>query len=610
MASVDAYAHPVSTIFAQVLTIPDYQRDYSWTPKKEVKALLDDFVEHLAIDHRGNFGASSNDDYLLGPMISTKSSTATEVIDGQQRLITVYLISCALRQRLLGLRPSDGMIGGLDEVLTKFDQNEGSRVARIWHHDRDLTGLLTNLALQDAKAEAPKEVGSISCQRAVRAFKYISQRLSEDIPNVADAYVMYAKFLREHVKLISIFTPDIDAALYVFERANDRGKPLDPSDLLKNLIFRESDADAFGKLSIQWKAIQQFIEDIPKNDLSVQLIDYLRWKHLVMNDGFYSTRRDFYTQISARSHKEKLLKDPTGYIQKLEDGAKVLHHVAVSRSWPEAVKSPALEGIYAMGGGTQGGGRQKQQWPLILAASSFAPHRSEAVARVVEKLLFVSYVTQLKSQTLELLIRKFAVQLRGTNDTDADVEAFAQALNSEIETIKFEGEYDRKFARLNYLEDRALVRYVLVRVNAALHQDSGPVASAAWPSLMAEVFSEAQIDHIWPQSKPNGYSDDSDSVSGVHEIGNLILLDSATNQAAGSNPAEKKLTNFYPNAPSYFVVARNLSERIKLPGKNTQPIRVSERLPTGFASWGREEASILSAFYREELNRSMSSPFI
>ena len=228
MPSIDGYAESVSKVLSQVLVIPDYQRDYSWTPRKEVKALLDDFADHLQIDESGAFGPSANDDYLLGPMLTTRSSAAAEVIDGQQRLMTLYLLACALRLRLLELRPTDGMISGLAEILTKFDSESGQQVANIRHHDDDVVKLLTDLATRDHSADVPKESGSLSRQRAVRAFKYITKRLQDDVPRSADSVQMYANFLREYVKLISISTPDIDAALYVFERANDRGQPLDP----------------------------------------------------------------------------------------------------------------------------------------------------------------------------------------------------------------------------------------------------------------------------------------------------------------------------------------------------------------------------------------------
>lgn len=609
MASIDGNVHPIKDVLSQVLVIPTYQRDYSWTPKKEVRALLDDFADHLAIDDSGTFGSSANDDYLLGPIITTKSGAAVEVIDGQQRLMTVYLLTCALRLRLLELRPTDGMIGGLSEILTKFDSESGDQIANIRHHDPDVVTLLTGLATQDPSASVPRESGSLSRQRAVRAFKYITQRLQDDVLPSADSILMYAKFLREFVKLISISTPDIDSALYVFERANDRGKPLDPSDLLKNLIFRESDAESFSDLSSRWKKIQEDIEAIPKSDLSVQLIDYLRWIHLAMKDGFYSTRRNFYSQMSLPGQREKISQDASGYIRGLQEGAKDLRSMATRREWPDGTPSNALEGIYAMGGGENGGGRQKQHWPLIIAASRFSQARREAIARGVEKLLFVSGVTQLKSQSLELLIRRLAVGLRDVADTDVEVQAFVVQLQCNIDLIKTEELFKTRFFRLNYIDDRAMVRYVLVRVHSALRQE-GISGSPAWPALMHQVFLGSQIDHIWPQSTPLGFAaDGSDSSEAIHVIGNLVLLDPATNQSAGNKPAAKKLQEFYPDAPSEFLVARNLHHRQPPAGSDTRPRRVNERLMTGFVSWGVSQADELAEFYLLEFERSMAEIF-
>ncbi len=71
--------------------IPDYQRGYRWT-ESEVTKMLDDFKEfykHM-LDGGGNIGEF----YCLQPIVVKKNSDVQgyEVIDGQQRLTTLYII--------------------------------------------------------------------------------------------------------------------------------------------------------------------------------------------------------------------------------------------------------------------------------------------------------------------------------------------------------------------------------------------------------------------------------------------------------------------------------------------------------------------------------------
>ncbi|EGQ8498032.1 DUF262 domain-containing protein, partial [Vibrio alginolyticus] len=76
--------------------IPSYQRGYRWTPK-EVKDLLNDISEF-----RPRFVNDDNEKtwYCLQPIVVKKKDNAQyEVIDGQQRLTTIYLILHFLNSR-------------------------------------------------------------------------------------------------------------------------------------------------------------------------------------------------------------------------------------------------------------------------------------------------------------------------------------------------------------------------------------------------------------------------------------------------------------------------------------------------------------------------------
>jgi len=67
--------------------IPAYQRGYRWS-KREVEDLLNDILEFM------NTKKNDNDFYCLQPLVikRDKKNNHYEVIDGQQRLTTIYLI--------------------------------------------------------------------------------------------------------------------------------------------------------------------------------------------------------------------------------------------------------------------------------------------------------------------------------------------------------------------------------------------------------------------------------------------------------------------------------------------------------------------------------------
>ena len=63
--------------------VPSYQRGYRWT-EHEVTALLDDIYE---------FSTEGGKRYCLQPLIvKHRDDGSFEVVDGQQRLTTVYIL--------------------------------------------------------------------------------------------------------------------------------------------------------------------------------------------------------------------------------------------------------------------------------------------------------------------------------------------------------------------------------------------------------------------------------------------------------------------------------------------------------------------------------------
>ncbi len=72
--------------------IPSYQRGYRWT-SQEVNDLLNDILEFTQKDQK-----SKKEFYCLQPIIVTSSENGYIVIDGQQRLTTIYIIFNVLKE--------------------------------------------------------------------------------------------------------------------------------------------------------------------------------------------------------------------------------------------------------------------------------------------------------------------------------------------------------------------------------------------------------------------------------------------------------------------------------------------------------------------------------
>jgi len=84
----------VSRIFVDTdpLIVPRWQRDYAWDPDEHVKKLLDDLNDFWGLSQ-----TDSGRYYLLGQVIVViNDDEEYEIVDGQQRLTTVFLLLVAL----------------------------------------------------------------------------------------------------------------------------------------------------------------------------------------------------------------------------------------------------------------------------------------------------------------------------------------------------------------------------------------------------------------------------------------------------------------------------------------------------------------------------------
>src|SRR2546423_8244351 len=74
-----------------LLKVPSHQREYSWT-KKEVQKLFQDLAKAIADDEP---------EYFLGAIAAFRGAgNVLDVIDGQQRLATITILFCQIREYL------------------------------------------------------------------------------------------------------------------------------------------------------------------------------------------------------------------------------------------------------------------------------------------------------------------------------------------------------------------------------------------------------------------------------------------------------------------------------------------------------------------------------
>lgn len=217
--------------------IPLYQREYVWG-KKHVLEFLEDI-----------FGALiENKEYFIGTVEAVKDSDVYRVNDGQQRLITLYLILVVLRNYGNELGHPFGDF--VNRLITYFENTDvlKTRISFSYNDESNLLGSIYEKNSSDVIGSNPKP-GSAANIRL--AYIYMEEFFKDRIKTVKgiDANL---KYVSNHVKLVLVSLTDGESGIRRFETSNSRGVLLTPLDLLKNRLFENTSENRHEELADKW----------------------------------------------------------------------------------------------------------------------------------------------------------------------------------------------------------------------------------------------------------------------------------------------------------------------------------------------------------------------
>jgi hypothetical protein len=192
----------------QNLNIPLYQRPYKWTIKNVNQLINDIFI------HKGKSA------YRLGTIVIHNEEDIFNIVDGQQRTITLILIAKAIMEE----KNNDYKNPALKNLLQNINKN-----------------------IID-----PEFSNDISIKNIQDNYREIVRR----IPEFDEATI---SFFFQKCEFIQFVLTDISEAFQFFDSQNARGKDLDPHDLLKAYHLREfssTDDNVKNQVVDAWESMQ------------------------------------------------------------------------------------------------------------------------------------------------------------------------------------------------------------------------------------------------------------------------------------------------------------------------------------------------------------------
>lgn len=304
----------VEKTFDSFYVVPDYQREYVWRADEHVEKLLQDIYDAYTND--------ANKEYFVGTTVVFENKSELELIDGQQRNTTLFLMLCAFR-RIYRERslPTNVLDKKIADVYMDDNGMEKSAYRLVLQYENS-TDILRRIAETPTALDPSKLTGSNL--RLFEAYNAIYEFINEwkDDQELRNFFMYFYKKL----KYIQIKTPDINDDLKIFETINARGAGLNSMDLLKNLIFRQVPRNQFDSLKSKWKEFISILDDA--NEKPLRFLRYFIVSNYPSLDNSTDKQENvmredlIYNWMHDNADKCGYVSNPFGFVSLLTENAK------------------------------------------------------------------------------------------------------------------------------------------------------------------------------------------------------------------------------------------------------------------------------------------------
>ena len=565
-------------------SVPKFQRNYSWG-REEVLELWNDLTENFQLYRKACQMSSTNllneSQYLLGSIVLVRGNSRYNefsVIDGQQRLATITMMFCVIRdmmredlkkydvnapveivqnQKQINEHIDSFIIYGIGDSrswklsLNDIDRNtfveiqeyeesdltQYERIKKKLKSDSKLSDSQQHIyenyiILHDEIASAMEtgfintgDMTSTTTARKKQSEKYEQGRIEARVNNTASTKD-FVSYVANNNFVVQVMIDNDSTAFQVFETLNSRGSELAKSNLIKNHILNKAgqDREVQTDLSRRWDTI--FAETIGDQDHDEFVLESLRSRsvksaHNLTTKNIYKIVRDRLRDVGARECKR--------FVDDLEQDAEFVTKLNNPKLSDDTIRD-VVYGIQFL--------RAKLvRFPMLAAHRKWGEVNDEFVqlANLLQKFFFKARIVGREHPgTVDKIMTDVTTAIQ--NEEGADIMPRVQKI------IKDKDDHDyfvQEFGRFMRKPKKDTARYVLYQLNKEM---SAPYSGV-------KPIENLTLEHILPK-KPEGWNEDvffGASRSGktfndcVDRLGNLTLLELPPNAALKNKTFDRKM---------------------------------------------------------------------
>jgi uncharacterized protein with ParB-like and HNH nuclease domain len=545
------------------LEVPDFQRNYAWGEDQ-----IDEFHRDL------KYCTANKKDHFLGATILMKSKPedsddkSYQIIDGQQRLTTIFLFIAIIRDLVFKLdireiKP-DGGKGISVNVISKAHEilysDEVKGVTRF-KSNQLLAETFEERIFPEPSPDRPeiKRKENYWSLDLRKAYFRIGTLLEKDLKDLSqEQQLTYLWELmttfRTRFQILRITTESYSESFDIFMTLNNRGLILGPSDLVKSLFMKciaqglthPEVIKSNETVASQWKEVTDNIGD---GD-----VDQFLRHYLVGKQDDHVRAKDIYTIIDRMVDSKNT--DSKQLSQKLIKEIKRLSQIYATLLNPSTIEDPQLRSACTTL--FQLSDTYRVLMLFVLDNESHLDFDSKRKIAKLCELISVRWVlTGENAQELEDHFQDICKMIR---EKKTFIEIKAALLTKLPSDEKCKGQFDFEISKV------PLVRTVFYKINTILG-DPG--------ELISKDPSKMHIEHVAPRSqnaewKLALYPEQTNDVSAeyasvVEQWGNKTILDKPINESVGANLFKVKCegvpgSNFKGYSHSPIKITRDITK--------------------------------------------------
>lgn len=551
----------ITTTFRQLFesriqfVIPFFQRGYAWD-KTQWKQLFDDIENEIINDIDDDSSYKDFEHFFSSIVVMPKNNTNLngiqrfDIIDGQQRITTIYLLLSVIRT-ILQERSNESIeaknfINNLNQYLENtlnFGEDGDYKKLKVFSSKGDRLStykIVFNSDPQDNLVRLDNQfISHISKVTLFEKWLYGTANTKHKLTKkTTDELILLSSIILDCLKIVWIpLAPDSNNAQAIFESLNARGTPLSASELLCNYIFRGFEAlkdERIEELHNDYWLYVANKENIKFDNYLMHLYSIGESKNIGKGYKVYS----YFKKNNSTINEENSL----NHLKKIKEYFK-FYELVINPIYKENIDSNIIDILKDINTTSM---ESATPFLIEILKDYFDNNLAlEELLLILKEILTMIIRIKIVGQYTAQISNLFPSLYSNIKNKDNKIEILHQKFK-EFDYFINDNDFKNAFidTKLYANNNQSFTRMILVSIDKSQH------TFGQYP----DYSTLNTIEHICPQSgrDETGWtqylkedSKDEELSKVIHTIGNLSLLSRPANSHASNNPFKDKIATYH-----------------------------------------------------------------